>query len=158
MVLSREQSEGVGALVRRSIGGSRLKNFDPFLLLDEFDVATTAGFPDHPHRWEAQSLLSFSLLIVFSPSCHSVECAFFVVRSSHEANNKQGLPVFCPLILHHCLECAYGHTSLQQCLLVLWHHRSLYYGIIAVYGSLLTSRYPKRDRPQQLRHTRILLL
>eukprot|EP00904_Undaria_pinnatifida_P005072 jgi/Undpi1/1695/HiC_scaffold_11.g05085.m1 len=50
VILSREQREGVGALVRRSIGGARLKNFDPFLLLDEFDVATTAGFPDHPHR------------------------------------------------------------------------------------------------------------
>ncbi len=28
-----------------------LRNFDPFLMLDEFDVATTAGFPDHPHRY-----------------------------------------------------------------------------------------------------------
>ncbi|CAM9790899.1 unnamed protein product, partial [Hapterophycus canaliculatus] len=50
VVLSREQAEGQGALVRRSIGGATLRNFDPFLLLDEFDVATTAGFPDHPHR------------------------------------------------------------------------------------------------------------
>ncbi|CAM9627156.1 unnamed protein product [Scytosiphon promiscuus] len=50
VVLSREQAEGQGALVRRSIGGASLRNFDPFLLLDEFDVATTAGFPDHPHR------------------------------------------------------------------------------------------------------------
>lgn len=51
VVLSREQAEGQGALVRRSIGGAALRNFDPFLLLDEFDVATNAGFPDHPHRY-----------------------------------------------------------------------------------------------------------
>ncbi|CAB1097257.1 unnamed protein product [Ectocarpus sp. CCAP 1310/34] len=50
VVLSREQAEGQGARVRRSIGSFALRNFDPFLMLDEFDVATTAGFPDHPHR------------------------------------------------------------------------------------------------------------
>eukprot|EP01147_Barroeca_monosierra_P009827 gene9827-2020_t len=49
-ILSREQSEGQGARVRRSIGGSELRNFDPFLLLDEFRVKRGAGFPDHPHR------------------------------------------------------------------------------------------------------------
>jgi len=49
-LLSREQSEGVGARVRRSIGRSELQNFDPFLLLDEFLVGPPAGFPDHPHR------------------------------------------------------------------------------------------------------------
>lgn len=36
--------------MRRSIGGSELRNFDPFLLLDEFRVKRGAGFPDHPHR------------------------------------------------------------------------------------------------------------
>lgn len=56
VVLSREQAEGQGALVRRSIGSSMLRNFDPFLMLDEFDVATTAGFPDHPHRYLFRSL------------------------------------------------------------------------------------------------------
>lgn len=74
VVLSVEQSEGVGARVRRSIGrrevssyGSyylktfqliwlwctsdfQLRNVDPFLLLDEFRVTKPAGFPDHPHR------------------------------------------------------------------------------------------------------------
>ena len=35
---------------RRSIGTARLKHFDPFVMLDEFKVATPAGFPDHPHR------------------------------------------------------------------------------------------------------------
>ncbi|BFZ15235.1 hypothetical protein BsWGS_18273 [Bradybaena similaris] len=44
------QNEGVGARVRRSIGRSELKNFDPFLLLDEFRGKAPAGFPDHPHR------------------------------------------------------------------------------------------------------------
>lgn len=50
VVLSREQGEGRGARVRRSIGGARLRNFDPFLMLDEFKVGVPAGFPDHPHR------------------------------------------------------------------------------------------------------------
>ncbi|XP_006892455.1 PREDICTED: pirin [Elephantulus edwardii] len=49
-VPSREQSEGVGARVHRSIGRPELKTLDPFLLLDEFKGAKPAGFPDHPHR------------------------------------------------------------------------------------------------------------
>eukprot|EP00158_Paraphelidium_tribonemae_P001832 Partr_v1_DN24857_c0_g1_i2_m29782 putative pirin (iron-binding nuclear protein) len=49
-VLSREQSEGVGARVRRSIGTGALRNLDPFLMLDEFQSGKSAGFPDHPHR------------------------------------------------------------------------------------------------------------
>lgn len=48
--LAREQSEGAGARVRRSIGTPQLKNFSPFLMLDHFSVAPGAGFPDHPHR------------------------------------------------------------------------------------------------------------
>jgi redox-sensitive bicupin YhaK (pirin superfamily) len=47
---SIEQSEGVGARVRRSIGRPELKQLDPFLMLDEFNVGRPAGFPDHPHR------------------------------------------------------------------------------------------------------------
>ena len=39
-----------GARVRRSIGRPELRNFDPFLMLDEFKVGLPAGFPDHPHR------------------------------------------------------------------------------------------------------------
>uniref|UniRef100_A0A672T7X6 Pirin n=1 Tax=Sinocyclocheilus grahami TaxID=75366 RepID=A0A672T7X6_SINGR len=50
VVLSVEQSEGVGARVRRSIGRKEMKNLDPFLMLDEFCIAKPAGFPDHPHR------------------------------------------------------------------------------------------------------------
>ncbi|KAL3632699.1 hypothetical protein CASFOL_025683 [Castilleja foliolosa] len=48
--LARPQREGVGAIVRRSIGRFELKHFDPFLILDEFSVTAPAGFPDHPHR------------------------------------------------------------------------------------------------------------
>jgi redox-sensitive bicupin YhaK (pirin superfamily) len=48
--VAREQGEGVGATVRRSIGSQKLRNLDPFLLLDEFKVGLPGGFPDHPHR------------------------------------------------------------------------------------------------------------
>lgn len=46
VVVAREQSEGVGARVRRSIGRPELQNFDPFLMLDEFHVHKPAGFPE----------------------------------------------------------------------------------------------------------------
>ncbi|KAI4302720.1 hypothetical protein MLD38_038437 [Melastoma candidum] len=49
-VLARQQSEGDGAVVRRSIGRMDVKYLDPFLMLDEFTVTPPAGFPDHPHR------------------------------------------------------------------------------------------------------------
>ncbi|KLO07969.1 hypothetical protein SCHPADRAFT_835900 [Schizopora paradoxa] len=52
-VLSIEQSEGAGAIVRRSIGSMNLKNLTPFLMLDHFHVSKGAGFPDHPHRGQA---------------------------------------------------------------------------------------------------------
>lgn len=45
-VIAREQSEGVGARVRRSIGRPELPNLDPFLMLDEFHVNKPAGFPE----------------------------------------------------------------------------------------------------------------
>lgn len=48
--LAKPQREGVGAVVRRSIGRFELKYFDPFLVLDEFSVSAPGGFPDHPHR------------------------------------------------------------------------------------------------------------
>lgn len=49
-LLSKEQGEGVGARVRRTIGRRVMMNLDPFLLLDEFRARPPAGFPDHPHR------------------------------------------------------------------------------------------------------------
>ncbi|OJD30886.1 pirin [Diplodia corticola] len=48
--LAREQAEGAGARVRRSIGTPQLRNFSPFLMLDHFAISPGAGFPDHPHR------------------------------------------------------------------------------------------------------------
>jgi redox-sensitive bicupin YhaK (pirin superfamily) len=59
VVLSRAQSEGVGATVRRSIGNAELRNHDPFLMLDEFQLnskpGAPTGFPDHPHRGAQRS-------------------------------------------------------------------------------------------------------
>ncbi|XXG97450.1 hypothetical protein Hte_003751 [Hypoxylon texense] len=48
--LAVEQAEGAGARVRRSIGTPQLRNFSPFLMLDNFSIKPGAGFPDHPHR------------------------------------------------------------------------------------------------------------
>jgi quercetin 2,3-dioxygenase len=45
-----EQTEGVGARIRRSIGTPKLRHLSPFLMLDHFTVYPGAGFPDHPHR------------------------------------------------------------------------------------------------------------
>ena len=50
VLLAREQAEGAGATVRRSIGTPKLRNFSPFLMLDHFNIGVGAGFPDHPHR------------------------------------------------------------------------------------------------------------
>ncbi|KAL7416744.1 RmlC-like cupin domain-containing protein [Mrakia frigida] len=58
-VLAIAQSEGVGAIVKRSIGTQQLRNLSPFLMLDEFNVAPGAGFPDHPHR--GQSTVTYML-------------------------------------------------------------------------------------------------
>lgn len=49
LFLAVEQNEGVGARVRRSIGGLNVRNFSPFLVLDHLTKAG-GGFPDHPHR------------------------------------------------------------------------------------------------------------
>ncbi|KAF9363802.1 hypothetical protein BGX34_003264 [Mortierella sp. NVP85] len=49
-VLTREQAEGAGARVRRSISRPELRYHDPFLMFDEFSVDKNGGFPDHPHR------------------------------------------------------------------------------------------------------------
>ncbi|KAG0652493.1 putative quercetin 2 [Hyphodiscus hymeniophilus] len=48
--LANEVAEGAGARVRRAIGGPKLRNFSPFLMLDHFTSSPGAGFPDHPHR------------------------------------------------------------------------------------------------------------
>lgn len=47
-------SEGAGVTVQRSIGIPALRNFDPFMLLDQISSDDPgeyiAGFPSHPHR------------------------------------------------------------------------------------------------------------
>lgn len=47
-------TDGAGVKLNRLIGGPRLPDLDPFLMLDEFRSddpnAYIAGFPDHPHR------------------------------------------------------------------------------------------------------------
>lgn len=45
-----EQGEGVGAVVRRSVGSYQQRRFSPFLMLDDFKVTSPSGFPDHPHH------------------------------------------------------------------------------------------------------------
>ena len=63
VLVSVPQLEGEGAVVRRSIGRKELRNYDPFLLLDEFrsefkrDGETPKGFPDHPHRYVSSCFL-----------------------------------------------------------------------------------------------------
>lgn len=47
---TQEQGEGVGAKVRRYIGGRHVEHLDPFLMLDMARVKLPAAFPDHPHR------------------------------------------------------------------------------------------------------------
>jgi redox-sensitive bicupin YhaK (pirin superfamily) len=49
-----ETSEGAGVTVHRSIGIPALRNYDPFMLLDQIGSENPddyiAGFPQHPHR------------------------------------------------------------------------------------------------------------
>ncbi|KAI8806892.1 RmlC-like cupin domain-containing protein [Cladochytrium replicatum] len=45
-----ETLEGAGTKVLRSIGSSKLRNLDPFLVLDETFAKKPAGFTDHPQR------------------------------------------------------------------------------------------------------------
>ena len=46
----KRQAEGDGAEVVRIIGNQTLRNLDPFLMMDHFEVYKPHGFPDHPHR------------------------------------------------------------------------------------------------------------
>ncbi|KAG8590675.1 hypothetical protein GDO81_006839 [Engystomops pustulosus] len=75
VVLSVEQSEGVGARVRRSIGRSELRNLDPFLMLDEFKGGRPGGFPDHPHRGfeTVQELLDSGPVSIYGYSVSSFQ-------------------------------------------------------------------------------------
>jgi redox-sensitive bicupin YhaK (pirin superfamily) len=44
-----ETAEGEGAIVKRVFPTRYLRSYDPFPLLDEFNIEPPAGFPDHPH-------------------------------------------------------------------------------------------------------------
>ncbi|KAK7050525.1 Pirin domain-containing protein [Favolaschia claudopus] len=57
-VFAVETPEGVGAMVRRSIGSGALRNLTPFLMLDHFH-AKSGAFPDHPHR--GQSTITYMI-------------------------------------------------------------------------------------------------
>jgi quercetin 2,3-dioxygenase len=54
LVTAMPTSDGAGVSLNRAIGGPRLGELDPFLLLDEIRsddaAAYMAGFPEHPHR------------------------------------------------------------------------------------------------------------
>jgi quercetin 2,3-dioxygenase len=54
LIQSKPTLEGAGVHLRRAFGFGNTKDFDPFLLLDDFrnDVPEDylAGFPWHPHR------------------------------------------------------------------------------------------------------------
>lgn len=47
-------SEGAGVTIHRTIGTPALRNYDPFMMLDQFNSNNPdeyiAGFPSHPHR------------------------------------------------------------------------------------------------------------
>lgn len=46
---ARGTTDGDGATLARIFPSPQLRNFDPFVLLDDFDVRAPAGFPTHPH-------------------------------------------------------------------------------------------------------------
>mmetsp|Transcript_21360 Transcript_21360/g.46698 ORF Transcript_21360/g.46698 Transcript_21360/m.46698 type:complete len:293 (-) Transcript_21360:786-1664(-) len=53
VVQGSKQMEGAGVQICRTVGTSKLRNLDPYLMLDELKLpakAAFAGFPDHPHR------------------------------------------------------------------------------------------------------------
>ncbi len=45
-----DMKEGKGVNVKRLMPVSGLRNYDPFVLWDDFTVTPGNGFPDHPHR------------------------------------------------------------------------------------------------------------
>ena len=53
IVPGKHMMEGAGVRICRTVGTQRLRNLDPFLMLDELKLPSkdaSAGFPDHPHR------------------------------------------------------------------------------------------------------------
>lgn len=53
VVQGQKMMEGAGVRICRTLGTARLRNLDPFLMLDEMRLPAaqaTSGFPAHPHR------------------------------------------------------------------------------------------------------------
>ncbi len=53
MIIKRkavETHEGEGVIVKRLMPIPQLRNYDPFVLWDDFTITPGNGFPDHPHR------------------------------------------------------------------------------------------------------------
>jgi redox-sensitive bicupin YhaK (pirin superfamily) len=42
--------EGAGVVVKRLMPIAGFRNYDPFVLWDDFNITPGSGFPDHPHR------------------------------------------------------------------------------------------------------------
>ncbi|CAN3373887.1 hypothetical protein DIURU_004401 [Diutina rugosa] len=55
----RARDDGLGALVKRSIGNKETPKFNPFLILDHFKSDGPAGFPQHPHA--GQEIITYCL-------------------------------------------------------------------------------------------------
>jgi len=47
---AHEMQEGAGVNVRRLMPIAGFRNYDPFVLWDDFTITPGNGFPDHPHR------------------------------------------------------------------------------------------------------------
>jgi redox-sensitive bicupin YhaK (pirin superfamily) len=47
---AQEMQEGVGVNVKRLMPIAGFRNYDPFVLWDDFTITPGNGFPDHPHR------------------------------------------------------------------------------------------------------------
>jgi len=45
-----ETHEGAGVIVKRLMPIPQFRNYDPFVLWDDFTITPGNGFPDHPHR------------------------------------------------------------------------------------------------------------
>jgi len=53
MIIKRkavETHEGEGVIVKRLMPTPQFRNYDPFVLWDDFTIKPGNGFPDHPHR------------------------------------------------------------------------------------------------------------
>ncbi|KAJ7979087.1 Pirin [Quillaja saponaria] len=49
-VLAKSHNDDEGVVIRKCVGRPDLKDVDPFVLLDHFELSPPAGFSDHPHR------------------------------------------------------------------------------------------------------------